>query len=188
MNSDDQIIRTMFQELKVEDESKASSFTHDWNAAQLRMSKPRFRWAVWQMSAGVAAMSILLGTGWMFLRQSSMETAPIGVSTADTTTPNTRPPFISPPVPQIPSTPLASSVRRNTSAVSGTPTHTKASHYIAARQHPVRQLQESAALISQWRSPTESLLRIPGESLLKRVPRLDDSVVTINTMISNKNN
>lgn len=39
----------------------------------------------------------------------------------------------------------------------------------------------SAMLISQWRSPTESLLHVPGQQLFKRVPRLDESVVNIKT-------
>lgn len=36
-----------------------------------------------------------------------------------------------------------------------------------------------AILISQWRSPTESLLHAPGEQLFKSVPRVDESVVNI---------
>ncbi|MCI0332861.1 MAG: hypothetical protein L0228_06525 [Planctomycetes bacterium] len=40
-----------------------------------------------------------------------------------------------------------------------------------------------AILISQWRSPTESLLRTPGEQLFKRVPRLDESLLNIKVTI-----
>ncbi len=41
------------------------------------------------------------------------------------------------------------------------------------------QAEIEMTVISQWRSPTESLLRTPGEQLIKRVPRLDESLVNI---------
>lgn len=40
--------------------------------------------------------------------------------------------------------------------------------------------------VSQWRSPTESLLRVPGEHLFKRVPRLDESVVNIKAVVADQ--
>src|SRR5258708_6621955 len=178
MNREDERIRKMFQELKAEDEHNAPSFPHDWNAALSRTDRPRHRWAVWQMSAATAITLILLGTGWwMFFRQSTTQVTPVEVSTAATPVPNILPPVISLSAPQIPSTGSVSSVHTTASAVSRTPTHAGTSHYIAARQHPIRRPQTPTALISQWSSPTESLLRITGEQLFKRVPRLDDSVV-----------
>jgi len=49
------------------------------------------------------------------------------------------------------------------------------------------QPRSAAVLISQWRSPTESLLRTPGEQMLKQVPRLDESLISIKTTITNQN-
>src|SRR5258708_31646250 len=130
------------------------------------------------MSAAAAITLILLGTGWwVCFRQAIMQVTPVEVSSADTPVPNSLPPVVSPSAPQIPSAGSVSSVRRTASAVSRTATHAGTAHYSAARQHPIRQPQTPTALISQWSSPTESLLRITGEQLFKRVPRLDDSVV-----------
>lgn len=48
------------------------------------------------------------------------------------------------------------------------------------QQAPVEIARSPPAMpISQWRSPTESLLHVHGEQLFKRVPRLDESVVNI---------
>src|SRR5262249_32612457 len=38
-------------------------------------------------------------------------------------------------------------------------------------------------LVYEWRSPTLSLLRTPGEQLLKTVPRLDESLIEIGPMV-----
>ncbi len=43
-------------------------------------------------------------------------------------------------------------------------------------------------LMSQWRSPTEFLLRTPGEHLFKRVPRLDESLVNVKAVIPDQRN
>jgi hypothetical protein len=34
-------------------------------------------------------------------------------------------------------------------------------------------------LLSQWRSPTEFLMRTPGEEFLKTIPRLNESLIEI---------
>jgi hypothetical protein len=43
-------------------------------------------------------------------------------------------------------------------------------------------------LISRWRSPTEFLLRTPGNELLRIVPRLDDSRLKFNAAMPNDSN
>jgi len=42
---------------------------------------------------------------------------------------------------------------------------------------------EASALISQWRSPTDFLLKFPADRLLKSVPRLDDSIVDLDSAV-----
>src|SRR5262249_9897793 len=49
-------------------------------------------------------------------------------------------------------------------------------HY--RKQRRVR-LRPETLLLSQWRSPTESLMRAPGEQLLKTIPRLNESLIDI---------
>jgi cytoskeletal protein RodZ len=48
------------------------------------------------------------------------------------------------------------------------------------------QVATPTILVSQWQSPTEFLLRTPGEQFLKRVPRFDDSLLNINSTIPNQ--
>jgi cytoskeletal protein RodZ len=189
MNKGDERIREMFQQLKSEVEQNAPNFTDDWNAAHAKLVQPRRGWAVWQISAAAATTLILLGTGWwVFIRQSSTKTEQVEIVTVDTSAPTTLLPVISPPASQLAPPNFASTVLKTARPVSHTKTGSKNSLNITRRQHPVRQPQPPTALISQWRSPTESLLQIPGERLLKSVPRLDESVVNIKATISNQKN
>lgn len=189
MNKGDERIREMFQQLKSEVEQRAPDFTDYWNAAHAKLAQPRRGWAFWQIPAAAATTLILLSAGWwMFFRQSTMQFAPVEIVTGDTSALNTLPAVISPPVSQIAPPNVGSTVRKPARPVSHTPSGSKNSLNITPRQHPVRQPQPPTVLISQWRSPTESLLQVPGERLLKRVPRLDESVVNIKATISNQKN
>jgi hypothetical protein len=48
------------------------------------------------------------------------------------------------------------------------------------RKRRPAQLRPETLLLSQWRSPTESLMRVPGEQLLKIIPRLNEFLIEIN--------
>ncbi len=50
-------------------------------------------------------------------------------------------------------------------------------------RQPVR--PSATTTLTAWRSPTDFLLRSPGETLLKTVPQVGESVVGIQTIISN---
>ncbi len=168
MKREEERIRKLFRQLREDDERNAPSFAHDWNVALSRREKPRRRWAVWRLAAGAAAL-ILLGAGcagwWMFFRQSTKRQAPIESVRSDTFAPAPTPP----PVPPSPA------------PVKNPPDVTR-------RQRPFVRPQPPASLMSQWRSPTESLLRTPGEQLFKRVPRLDESLVNIQATIPDQKN
>ncbi len=167
MKREEERIRKLFQQLREEDERNAPSFTRDWNGALSRLEKPRRHWAVWRLAAGAAAL-ILLGAGclgwWMFFRQSTKRQAPIEIVRSERPAPGATPSPVSPsPAPV-----------RNPPNVT--------------RRRPAVRPQAPAILISQWRSPTESLLRTPGEQLFKRVPRLDESLVNIKATITDQKN
>lgn len=175
MNREEERFRNLFQQLREEDERDAPSFADDWNAALSKMDKPRNRWAVWQISAVVfASLLILLGTGWwIFFRKSTRQLAPVEIVKSDTSASDILSPVSPSPVPE--TSPPISRLRPPIKNPQNT-----------TRRHPSVQSKPSAILISRWRSPTESLLQIPGEQLFKRVPRLDESVVNIKTTISNQ--
>ncbi len=168
MTREEERIRKLFQQLREEDERNAPSFARDWNVALSRREKSRRRWAVWRFAAAGAAL-ILLGAGcagwWMFFRQSTKQQSPIQIGRSATPASDATPPPVSPsPAPV-----------RNPPNVTG-------------RRRPFVRPQPPAILISQWRSPTESLLRTPGEQLFKRVPRLDESLVNIQAIIPDQKN
>ena len=162
MKREEERIRQLFQQLREEVERYAPSFTHDWKVTLSRQEKPRRRWGVWRMAACAAAL-ILLGAGWwMFSRQSTMRQAPIETVRSEPPAQAATPPQVSP----------------SSASVKNPPKVTR-------RQRPSVRPQPPAFLISQWRSPTQSLLRTPGEQLFKRVPRLDESLVNIKAIIPN---
>jgi hypothetical protein len=165
MKREEERIRKLFQQLKEDDERNAPAFTQDWNVALLRLEKPRRRWEVWRLAAAAIALILLGAGGWMFFRQPMTRQAPTEIVRSDPP-----PPYVTPPT------------------VSPSPVPAKNPHYVIRRQRPVVRPQPPASLISQWRSPTESLLRTPGEQLFKRVPRLDESFVKIKAAITNQIN
>jgi len=63
-----------------------------------------------------------------------------------------------------------------TPSLSGEQTFEPDHHYRKQRR---AQLRPETLLLSQWRSPTESLLRSPVDRLLKTIPRLNESLIDI---------
>ncbi len=49
-------------------------------------------------------------------------------------------------------------------------------------------LFEQATMISRWQSPTDSLLRTPGEELLRLVPRITDSALNLKSIPDSEKN
>jgi hypothetical protein len=158
-------IRELFQQLRREDEQSAPSFADDWNAARSRSRKPGHRWGVWRLAAAAAAL-ILLGAGWwIFFSRPMKKQAPTETVRSDMPAPD------APPSPVSPST-TSDNHRRN----------------LARRQRSYVRPRPPAVSISRWHSPTEFLLRAPGEQLFKSVPRLDESVVNIQAILPDQKN
>jgi hypothetical protein len=155
----------LFQQLKEEDERHAPSFAHDWNAALSRQEKLRHHWSAWRVAVG-AALLIVLGAGgagwWMYVRQSTKQSDPVDIVRSDRPVDGFTP---------LPVSPSPAPVRNPPS--------------VTRRRRTFAQPRPTATWISQWRSPTQSLLQTPGEQLLKRVPRLDESLVNIKVIIPN---
>src|SRR5215475_14780608 len=158
MREEDPNIKELFQRLKREDERRAPSFARCWTTARSQLEQRRRRRLMWWLAAaGMASLS--LSAGWLII--SNRE--PKRVKPAETAVrrdPPTRPvETLAPPVPSPihePSPPANKGValkqRRNSPAP-----------------------QPDLASLSEWRSPTEFLLRTPGATLLRTVPRLGAS-------------
>jgi hypothetical protein len=56
------------------------------------------------------------------------------------------------------------------------------------RHNVYRRPTQNSHLVSQWRSPTEFLLNVTGDSLLRLTPRLDDSVVRLRLNLGDRSN
>ncbi|HLG13269.1 MAG TPA: hypothetical protein VJH03_01935 [Blastocatellia bacterium] len=167
---DEKRIEKLFHEMRADDQHRAPSFTRDWAAAVARSQTPK-RFSPVLRLAAAAAMLVALGAFLLvFLRHSPRSEKP-ETAGAGTTIQENRPEerATSPisPTPSMPSPP-AVRVRRPGSK-------------ILARRSRSRHAQ-SAILISQWRSPTDFLLRTPGDALLKTLPRVGGSVVEINAI------
>ena len=176
MNREEEKIRYLFRELREDDECNAPSFSRDWSAALSKIGTLQPRWHFWQRSVGVASLLILLGAvGWLSFRQSILQITPSKVVRSDLSDPHT--------VSRV--SPLA--VSEIAPRISRSRFRAKDSHKTNGWLPSIRR-KASPILISQWRSPTESLLQTPGDRLLKEMPRLDESVVNLNATILKQTN
>jgi cytoskeletal protein RodZ len=164
MKQQEEKISKLFQQLKEEDDRQAPSFAHAWNMALSRQEKRKAPWRMWEVAASTALL-IVLGAGgvwwWMHTKQHvQQQGAPFydfSLQLEDKPVDG----FTAPP------------------PVSPAPLPVKKSRNVTRRQRRFVSSQPTEGLISQWRSPTESLLRIPGGQLFTRVPRLDESSVNV---------
>jgi hypothetical protein len=164
MKQEEEKISRLFQQLKEEDERQMPSFAHAWNTALTRQGKRKNLWSVWRVAVGSALLIVLGVAGaswWMYVRQ------PLKHQVAFVDTPHlsleNKAVDRADPAPRISTAPVPIKQPRNIARLQRQP----ASH------------QPTPILLSQWRSPTQSLLQIPGGQLFTRLPRLDESSVNI---------
>lgn len=170
MKQEEEKLSRLFQQLKEDDERQTPSFAHAWNTALSRQEKGKNPWRIWQLAIGSALLIALCVGGarwWMHTRQHEQQTARFsGYSTYLEDQPadlEDKPVDKSNPAPRI----------------SIAPVPVKHSRNIARPQRRFISSQPTPILLSQWRSPTESLLQIPGGQLFTRLPRLDESSVSV---------
>src|SRR5262245_9450787 len=166
-------IEELFRQLKQEDERCAPSFAHSWTAAQSRHEQRGRSRLMWRLAtAWLVLLSLSLGGAWLVARNRT----PKQVKTAGRVVwqvPPTEPvkimptPALSPPrKPSLPANKRVVTKQRRTSPAP----------------------QPELALLSQWRSPTEFLLRTPGAALLMTVPRLGSSWIESRTLAPEQKN
>ena len=167
MNQDwqEKRIRQLFHELGREDAGRAPSFARVLQAALLRRGKPRRRLRLWRLAA-VAAMPVVAVVVALLLLTSYSRKLD---STVDFTSLQTIP---------LPAIPLPGPYRETAPEI--TPPITlgrfpRATKKQSLRRSPASRTNNSSILISEWQSPTDCLLRVPGNDLLKSLPRVPDS-------------
>ena len=168
MNQDwqEKAIRQLYRDQRQADESLAPHFGATLEAAVSKRKKDRSGRLILRLAVAVVGLVAVAGIALLLLGRPSHEQAPVaGLAPSES--------GIKPPA--TPGEPSSAS----------TPSPPKPPR----RARPHRQLPErGAALISQWRSPTDFLLRTPGDELLRSVPRVGASAVKINLNLSSLKN
>jgi hypothetical protein len=174
MNQDwrEKRIRQLFRELGREDERNAPGFAGVVNAALLGGRGTGRRLRLWRLAPLAAAPVLAIIVALLLLRSPSTETASPEGGSSSLVLPNreTGPRIIMPAPIVIPSPEGAIITRGRRPRRAALPA------------------RNSSLLISQWRSPTDYLLRVPGNELLKSIPRVPDSTPDITRSLIEKHN
>jgi hypothetical protein len=150
MNQQEEQIKELFQQLKRDDERRAPSFTSVWQTAMSRSNRAAGRWPVLRVALAAIVLLMLAGVWFVFSRQTAVEQV-------------RQPP--APPevrVPQVPHSDPPPKIVWSNKQPRKVVRHRRA----PAPEPPLE------VMISQWRSPTDFLLKIPAAQGVKEVPHL----------------
>jgi len=171
----DSDVKTLFGEMRARDHASAGEFGPDWRAVQSRIAARRkfsFEYAFLIASVILVAISaavvVKITRGRPAVQQQSARGQDSGSGIQAVLEPAPPSPVINHPANPTSAGPrIAGGVRPFRRA------HTRK---VALRQGRNGEAQQ---LISTWRSPTDFLLKLPGDDLLKTVPNIEDSLVRI---------
>lgn len=167
---EEKTIRQLFRDERQADESVAPHFAATLEAALTRRRKYRAGWLSFRVAFAIVALvavtGAVIGVVRFFPVRSGNEQS--AVVARDPNQLARTPPWVEVDPPPSRKLPLPATISR-------TRRH---------RQTPAR----AASLISEWRSPTEFLLRTPGDQLLKTVPRVGTSAIEIKVNFSDQKN
>ena len=162
MNQDLQENRTrkLFRELRHEDERLAPSFARVMEEALSKREPARKARLALRAAMIATVVLFVVGSAFFLLKPSSTETLPVVKEKPREPIPAPQPPDIIGQAGVV-SEPVKKVSRKN------------------RRRPSPESIMQSARLISEWRSPTESLMNAPGREILKTLPRLDESQLKI---------
>ena len=171
-------IKQLFYELRQGDERHTPSFDRVLKAAsKAGQAGPAF--AFLRVAVAAAMLTVVSGLVLILLKPSllSTETEDSESSLPIVKMPDeqSEPLPSEPPTPSIERAPALETIRRELTRPAG-------------RKRPARWPHQPAMLISEWQSPTEFLLRTPGEQLLKTVPRAGESLFEIKPSMPDEKN
>jgi hypothetical protein len=180
-DSQEQKIRQWFHEARRRDEARAPSFAESLAPAPSKTRRLGWRFAAWRIAFAMAALVVIGILTFVFFGPS--RTRPPGPMAVG---PNVAPPpdGLHAPAPVNPSSRDAAMARtvKGPRARSTPPPR-------RLRAVRTRSGAGGAALLSlKWQSPTDFLLRTPGADLLKSEPRLGDSLIRFEVILSDEKN
>ncbi|MFL6208900.1 MAG: hypothetical protein ACJ74W_08625 [Pyrinomonadaceae bacterium] len=185
-NREEHEIRQLFRELKRADEGLAPPFMTDWGAALAQTNKaPRAQLMLRLSVTAVVALALLGSFAFIAFNRLLMQPIP---PTAFAPTAIDAP---SPPPSAVSNTASASHaessqarLRRKAKLAMATGFGNKQK---ASRRRLPGQSQPPDMLISRWHSPTDFLLRSPGDRLLRTIPRLSTTTADIKALSFDEN-
>jgi hypothetical protein len=167
-NWNEEKFKQLFLQSKQADEQIAPSFANVWGAASRNANQAghsRFSFSRFGLRLAVALITIIaLGaSAFFYLRhQVRQSTQPEMAGLSEPPSNPVSPDFVA-AMPAFTKSPFTKSRRTD-------------------RRASAPRLRQFVPAISEWRSPTGSLLMIPGDEILKSVPRLGESVVELKTL------
>lgn len=165
-SQEEEQIKELFQQLKQDDERHTPSFARVWETAVSGGERAGGGWPILRAAVAALVLLMLAGSWFVFFRRPASERLAQLPAVPEVRLPQTP---ISKPPPKLASSnnPPRKVVRRPRAP---------------ARQMPLE------LVISQWRSPTDFLLKTPEPRWLKEVPRLGVPHVEIKPFVIEQNN
>jgi hypothetical protein len=175
LNGNEELIAQLFVEMSREDELRAPEFSSVLSSTRVPR-RERNRSIAFAAALAMLIMAIVIGL--LTVRRTSKP--------AETQQPDTRADVaIEParaPTPAPEKTAIAESAAPKSIVVVRHRRHRRSPDQLAI------QLAVVAKSLSEWQSPTASLLTYPGEELFKTLPRLGDALETINSLSTDQFN
>ena len=165
LNGDETRIRQLFREMSLDDQRRAPQFASVLAAARSGMVRSQNRTRSLRFATAIAMLCAALLIAMAIVVRSSKPNGPARDEQATASTaPPEAPPNIAPKQPGV-----------------GTPSVEPRRVIIKRARHhrSTDQLAVAMSSLFAWQSPTASLLKTPGDELLRSLPRLGESLQTI---------
>ena len=178
LDGNEKKLQTLFRELKLADERMAPEFKGMWNRAQAPSPRPA---RLFNISLAVATALVVLTLSSLVLwSQTWRESQP---SNSVLTAEPARIDLMPPPPSATPGVIHPGVVEPANRARSNR------DRKVVARRHPILNARNTdvrkADSISNWQSPTATLLQSPADNVLTLLPQLDRSVTELKTFLPN---
>jgi hypothetical protein len=172
-------IKQLFHELRQGDELRTPSFDRVLKAASSKVGQAGPAWLSLRVAVAAALLILVSGLVFILLKPSLLSNEP---ENSESSLPIVKMPNLQ--LEPLPGEPLTPSIERARALESIRRELARS----APRKRPAARSHQQAMLISEWQSPTNFLLRTPGEQLLKMVPRVGESLFEIKPSIPDEKN
>jgi hypothetical protein len=171
-------IRALFSELRFADEQAMPSFISTWHRAQSHSFRPQRAFNLSFVAAAALLVCALAGLAW-WSRHWSQSTQPKVAIFSPPPVPSTT---TTPTVPKSPEPKINADIHPRTKPHSVKSAARRESEQLALARADLR----DAAAMSSWQSPTDSLMRSPGEQVLTTLPQLNDAATQLKSFLPDR--